>query len=38
MPIGEAETKKWLKAKIDTLDRESLKELAPALMKLLRGK
>lgn len=38
MPIGEAETKKWLKGKIDDLDRESLRELAPALIMLLKGK
>lgn len=37
MPIGEAETKKWLKAKIDELDRESLRALTPALVMLLRG-
>ena len=38
MPIGEDETKKWLKDKIDDLDRERLKELVPALIMLLRGK
>lgn len=38
MPIGEAETKKWLKGKIEDLDRESLRELAPALIMLLKGK
>ena len=38
IPIGEDETKKWLKDKIDNLDREKLKELTPALMMLLRGK
>ena len=38
IPIGEDETKKWLKDKIDDLDRERLKELVPALMILLKGK
>ena len=38
MPIGEAETKKWLKEKIDELDRDTLRELAPALIMLLKRK
>lgn len=38
MPIGEDETKKWLKNKIDKLDGEKLKELAPALFMLLKGR
>ena len=38
MPIGEDETKQWLKDRIDGLDREELKQLAPALMMLVRGK
>lgn len=36
MPIGEAETKKWLKERIDELDRDTLRELVPALMMLLK--
>jgi len=36
LPIGEAETKRWLKERIDALDRETLRELAPALIVLLR--
>lgn len=36
MPIGEAETKEWLKERIDALDRETLRELAPALIMLLK--
>jgi len=35
MPIGEAETKQWLKERIDELDRETLRDLVPALIKLL---
>jgi transcriptional regulator with XRE-family HTH domain len=38
MPIGEAETKQWLKERIDALDRETLRELVPALMMLLKRK
>jgi len=36
MPIGEAETKQWLKERIDALDRETLRELVPALIMLLK--
>jgi transcriptional regulator with XRE-family HTH domain len=36
MPIGEDGMKKWLKEKIDELDRETLRELAPALIMLLK--
>jgi transcriptional regulator with XRE-family HTH domain len=36
MPIGEAETKQWLKERIDALDRETLRELVPALVMLLK--
>ena len=36
MPIGEAETKEWLKERIDALDRETLRELVPALIMLLK--
>jgi len=36
MPIGEAETKQWLKERIDALDRETLRELTPALTMLLK--
>jgi transcriptional regulator with XRE-family HTH domain len=36
MPIGEAETRQWLKERIDALDRETLRELAPALIMLLK--
>jgi transcriptional regulator with XRE-family HTH domain len=36
MPIGEAETKQWLKERIDELDRETLRELVPALIMLLK--
>jgi transcriptional regulator with XRE-family HTH domain len=36
MPIGEAEMKEWLKKKIDELDRETLRELAPALIMILK--
>jgi len=38
MPIGEAETKQWLKEKIDLLDRDNLRELMPALIVLLKRK
>jgi len=38
MPIGEGETKKWLKNKIDELGSETLRELTPALIMLLKGK
>ena len=37
-PIGEAETKKWLKGRIDELDSETLRSLTPALIMLLKGK
>jgi hypothetical protein len=36
MPIGEAETKQWLKERIDALDRDTLRELVPALIMLLK--
>lgn len=36
MPVGEAETKQWLKERIDALDRETLRELVPALIMLLK--
>jgi len=36
MPIGEAETKQWLKERIDALDRETLRDLVPALIMLLK--
>jgi len=35
MPIGEAETKQWLKERIDALDRDTLRDLSPALVRLL---
>lgn len=38
MPIGEAETKQWLKERIDLLDRDTLRELMPALIVLLKRK
>jgi transcriptional regulator with XRE-family HTH domain len=36
MPIGEAETKEWLKGRINELDGESLRELAPTLIMLMK--
>ena len=36
MPIGEAETKKWLHEQIDKLSSSDLRELFPALERLLR--
>ena len=36
MPIGETETKEWLKERIDALDNEKLRELSPTLIMLLK--